>query len=130
MRRVLVIDDEPAICDIVAMALDAGGQFATETGTTGAELYAMLDAHDDVAAIICDNQLVGETGLEIHAKIKSSLRARKIAFFLLHGSGADLRERVGERYFGEQEIVEIHKPMHSILALTAIVDAEVTRLRS
>lgn len=112
------------------MALNLTNRYAVDSGATGADLVALLAAHDDVSAIICDNQLAGENGIDIHARVETALRDRKIAFFLLHGSGATLRDKHGAAYFLEHQIVEIHKPMRSILAITGIVDAEVARLRT
>ena len=130
MPRVLIIDDELFVCNLLVAALRHGGRLDAASGETGVELIALLAEHDDVVAVICDNQLRGENGIEIHARIEPELRRRKIAFFLLHGSGLLLRERLGDQYFLENRIVEIRKPMENILLLTSIVEAEVARLRA
>lgn len=130
MSRVLVIDDEPMIRQVIAMVLDVSKRYSVETGATGADLAALLETHDDVVAIICDNQLVGETGLEIHEAITPIIRERKIAFFLLHGSGPALRGRYPPRHFEDRQIIELQKPMQSVLAIVGIIGAEVERLRA
>ena len=130
MQRVLVIDDEAVICGIFEDVLTIGNRFVVGIGSSGTELRALLDAHDDVVAIVCDQTLVGETGLGIHATIESVLRARSIAFLLVHGRGQELRESLPDGYFKERNIVEVLKPIPHIMDIVGIIDREVGRLRS
>lgn len=129
MPRVLIIDDLDIARTVLKEVLSVLRKYQPETGATGADLMAMLEAHDDVVAIICDHQLVCETGIEIHARIEPVLRERKIAFFLLHGSGEGLRDKHGQRYFLDRGIVELAKPFENIMALNDVIDAELARLR-
>lgn len=129
MGRVLVIDDEAMICGIFEDVLTIDDRFAVGIGSSGNELRALLAAHDDVVAIICDQTLCGETGIAIHATIESILRERRIAFVLVHGGGPELGESLPDGYFADHRIVEVHKPMPHIMDIVGIVDAEIAKAR-
>ena len=129
MPRVLVIDDEAMICRIFEDVLTIGDRFAVGTGSSGNDLRAMLYAHDDVVAIICDLMLCGENGLKIHATIEPILWERRIAFVLVHGGGQEIRKNLPDGYLVEHRIVEVLKPMPHIMDIIGIIEREVKRLR-
>ncbi len=129
MGRVLVIDDEAMIRGIFEDVLTIGDRFVVGIGSSGNDLRELLAAHDDVVAIICDQTLRGETGIAIHATIEPILRARRIAFVLVHGGGSKLRENLPNGYFAAHRIIEVLKPMSHIMDIIGIVDREVAQLR-
>ncbi len=129
MGRVLLIDDEQLICEIFATVLAMEGRFSTSAGSSGEQLCALLDAHDDVVAVLCDQTLSGETGIAIHATIEPTLRARRIAFILVHGGGPEFRETLPDGYFADHRIAEVFKPMSHIMDIIRIVEAEITKAR-
>ena len=129
MNRVLVIDDDPMVRNVVAEGVTYGDRFLAVKGATGDDLARFLAAHDDVVAVVCDQRLVGETGIDVHARVEPTLRARNIAFFLLHGFGGNLRAEYPDGYLEERQIVELRKPLRSILELPGIIDEEVRRMR-
>jgi two-component system, response regulator FlrC len=68
-RRILVVDDEPLVCDAVKMMLDFDGHLV-ETATNGRDALAMLEKHQ-FDLVITDFQMPVMKGDELAAAIKA-----------------------------------------------------------
>jgi CheY-like chemotaxis protein len=68
-RPVLVVDDERAVCELVARVLGRAGHevLIAETGEQG---LALLDLHPRVACLVVDKILPGLGGLEVMAEAR------------------------------------------------------------
>ncbi|MGD0258904.1 MAG: response regulator [Verrucomicrobiota bacterium] len=68
-RRILVVDDEPLVCDAVKMMLDFDGHLV-KTAANGKEALAMLD-EGQFDLVITDFQMPAMKGDELAAAIKA-----------------------------------------------------------
>ena len=68
-RRILVVDDEPLVCDAVKMMLDFDGHLV-KTASTGKEALAILD-QEQFDLVITDFEMPAMKGDELAAAIKA-----------------------------------------------------------
>jgi CheY-like chemotaxis protein len=68
-RRILVVDDEPEVCNAVKMLLNFDGHIV-ETASNGKDALAMLD-HDKFDLVITDFEMPKMKGDELAATIKA-----------------------------------------------------------
>jgi CheY-like chemotaxis protein len=68
-RRILVVDDEPLVCDAVKMMLDFDGH-QVRTASSGKEALAMLQ-EEPFDLVITDFEMPGMKGDELAAAIKA-----------------------------------------------------------
>ena len=66
--RVLVIDDEPLICDVIRMMLEENHDVVT--AGSGAEAQRVLATDRDFDVILCDLMMTDVSGIELHAWLK------------------------------------------------------------
>ena len=81
VARVLIVDDEPAVCKLLALLLSEAG-FDCKTAPSGAEALRLLE-NDTRDAIVCDLNMPGMTGLQLLAEVRR--RSPRVAFLLATG---------------------------------------------
>lgn len=79
-KRILVVDDSPAILDVIVLALQAEG-YEVSTSLTGACFRQMQHNLPDL--ILLDVLLSGEDGGEICQRLKSDEQTRRIPVILI-----------------------------------------------
>jgi CheY-like chemotaxis protein len=82
-RRVLVVDDEPLVCDAVRMLLVIDG-YEVETAADGAQALARLDK-GTFDLIIVDFEMPGMKGDQLAVVIKQRLPRQPIIMLTAHG---------------------------------------------
>jgi CheY-like chemotaxis protein len=82
-RRVLVVDDEPLVCDAVRMLLVIDG-YEVETAPDGNQALAKLDA-GTFDLIILDFEMPGMKGDQLAATVKQRLPNQPIIMLTAHG---------------------------------------------
>ena len=80
--RILVVDDDPFVAEMLAVILDAEG-YMVETAENGEDALAKFNAAPDTGLVISDMNMPGITGLELFARIRAANPA--IATILLTG---------------------------------------------
>jgi CheY-like chemotaxis protein len=103
-KRILVVDDSPAILDVMKLALEAEG-YEVCTAQTGASFQHMERSLPDL--ILLDILLSGEDGGEICQRLKSDEHTRHIPVILIsaHAGLPETAERYGANGF-------LVKPFH------------------
>ncbi len=92
-RRILVVDDEPLVCDAVKMMLNFDGH-VVETATNGKEALAIFDtAKFDL--VITDFEMPAMKGDELAAAIKTRSPSQPVVMItayaeMLHAAGTPL----------------------------------------
>ncbi|MGO8926860.1 MAG: response regulator [Limisphaerales bacterium] len=92
-RRILVVDDEPLVCDAVRMMLDFDGH-VVETASNGKDALAML-AKSQFDLVITDFEMPVMRGDELAAAIKARAPSQRVVLItayaeMLHASGNPL----------------------------------------
>jgi CheY-like chemotaxis protein len=82
VRRILVVDDEPAVCDAIKMMLKYDGH-AVQTATGGKEALSLLE-QGRFDLITVDYAMAGMKGDELAAVIKQRLPHQPIIMITAH----------------------------------------------
>jgi two-component system OmpR family response regulator len=92
-RRVLIVDDDPIIIDIVTTVLDLE-DFATSTAHDGPTALAMID-DDPPDAVVLDVMMPDMTGLEVCRQLKDSDEHANLPIILLTAKDQPEDRRAG-----------------------------------
>ena len=111
--RVLIIDDEPAACKLLALLLSEA-DFECKTALSGAEALRLLENgnHD---AIVCDLNMPGMTGMELLAEVRR--RSPQVAFLVATGLN-DVRAGILAMKSGADDYLV--KPLHADLVIASL----------
>ncbi len=85
-KKILLIDDDPKICDLVAAFL--------KLGTKGVDLVTASDSsqglfkleNDDFDLLIIDKNLPTRSGIELIQQLRKAIKYSKVKIILLSGS--------------------------------------------
>ena len=69
-ERILVVDDEEAIREIVSSMLSAGGKYACSQAASGAEALALLESGEEFALMLSDLMMAGMDGIALLERAK------------------------------------------------------------
>src|SRR4051794_8293214 len=81
-RRILVVDDEPFVCDAVKMMLEFDGHTVETAGNGKEALEAFKKAKFDL--VITDWKMPGMTGDELANEIKTQAPAQPVVMITAH----------------------------------------------
>ncbi len=87
MKRVLIVDDDPCVVEVIAANLQAEG-YEVETASDGDEAWRRVTA-DMPDLIVLDWMLPGRTGLELLADLRRDGRASRVPIVLLTAKARD-----------------------------------------
>lgn len=112
MHRIVVIDDEQIVVDIVTKLLRRAG-FAVESadnGTAGVRLVQETQPH----LVICDMRMPGLSGSEVVALLQADARTRSIPILILSAYSSEENATIGDarlqKPFKTTELIEtIHR---------------------
>lgn len=85
--RVLIVDDEPAICELVGFTLAAQGLSWEAAGDVRAARRKVADANPDL--ILLDWMLPGQSGIEFARELKREESTRDIPVIMLTARGEE-----------------------------------------
>lgn len=89
-KKILVADDDPAICDALSMILEDDG-YAVHTTVNGATIYEMKEEYPDL--LLLDIWMSGEDGRDICKYLKSKHETKNIPIIMISAS-RDVTESV------------------------------------
>src|SRR5580692_9072452 len=69
IARILIVDDEPSICDFIAEVLNESNFIADKAASAGEALRMLQDRHYDV--LLTDYHMPKMTGSELISKLRS-----------------------------------------------------------
>ena len=99
-RRILVVDDEPLVCDAVKMMLEFDGH-VVETASNGKDALAMLEkSHFDL--VITDFEMPIMKGDELAAAIKARSPAQPVVMITAY---AEMLQASGNRLTGVDMVI-------------------------
>ncbi len=101
-KRILIVDDEPAIRDMVAFALRKGDYEPAHAGNAREAQAAIADAVPDL--ILLDWMLPGTSGLELARRWRREELTREIPIIMLTARGEE-NDRVGGLEAGVDDYV-------------------------
>jgi len=92
MARILVIDDEPAICRLLERRLSTSHEVAT--ASNGNEALLLLAKGERFDVVFCDLQMPGLSGADLHARVAVLDRELSQRFIFMTGALGDFAGRV------------------------------------
>jgi len=113
--RILLVDDEPALRELLRVTLEGAEVTVDEAGSAAEAQAHIVDSRPDL--IVLDLRMPGIGGAELCADLKASPDTREIPIVLL--TGADAEETRRGQDAGAEALV--HKPF-SPLELVAVVE--------
>lgn len=111
--RVLIVDDEPAACKLLALLLSEAN-FECNTALSGAEALRLLEK-DNRDAIVCDLNMPGMTGMELLAEVRR--RSPHVAFLVATGLD-DVRAGIQAMKSGADDYLV--KPLQEELVIASL----------
>src|SRR5262244_2667425 len=112
-RKILVVDDDPAICDLIADSLREAA-FLVATAATGAEALRKISA-EKPHLVILDLGLPEVSGDEVCRVIKTDPALRDIILIILSGK-KDLQTKLSCLAIGAEEYLVKPVEMEEIVA--------------
>jgi two-component system phosphate regulon response regulator PhoB len=101
-KRILIVDDEPAIRDMVAFALRKGDYEPAHAGDAREAQAAIADRVPDL--ILLDSMLPGTSGLELARRSRKDALTREVPIIMLTARGEE-NDRVGGLEAGVDDYV-------------------------
>lgn len=114
--RVLVLDDEPAICDIVTRCLQPGG-YEVQAVQTGEDFRRLLALHT-FDLVILDLNLGGEDGLTLLHELN---RERSIPTIILSGRGEPIDRVVGLEMGADDYVAKPFEPRELLARVRSVL---------
>lgn len=114
--RILVVEDEPSICENVVYALEADGFAVTSAGTGRAALDCMTA--NDFGLVILDVGLPDMTGFEVCKAIRKS---SDLPILFLTARSSEVDRVVGLEIGGDDYVVKPFSPRELVARVRAIL---------
>jgi len=86
-KQILIVDDEPAIRDMLRMALEGAGYLVREAGDAAAARVAIVDHRPDL--VLLDWMLPGTSGVELARSLRRDEPTRTLPVILLTARGEE-----------------------------------------
>jgi DNA-binding NtrC family response regulator len=83
MKRILLIDDEAALAEIVKLNLELSGDYSVEIASSGEEGLRLL-ATEPFDLVITDFKLPGVTGVEVLERLKEEQPELPVVLFSVY----------------------------------------------
>ena len=112
-KRILIVEDEASIRDMVAFALRRADMEAVHAADARAALVAISDAPPDL--ILLDWMLPGMTGLELARRLRSEERTKEVPIIMLTARGEEV-DRVNGLEAGVDDYVVKPFSMRELVA--------------
>jgi two-component system cell cycle sensor histidine kinase/response regulator CckA len=96
--RVLVVDDEPGILDLVAAMLRSRGYKPIAAESGAAALAHLMERADEIDLLVTDVNMPAMTGPDLVSRVLELRPDLPILFITGYGAADTLLERYAERY--------------------------------
>lgn len=83
--KVLIVDDDPKICQIVKTFLDRSGAFASVVTAESVSIALLKIRNEEFDLIIVDYQMPNKLGTHLVELVNNSLMSKKPKFLLISG---------------------------------------------
>src|SRR5450759_5114020 len=118
--RILIIEDEQDVIDLLTLNLRKAGGFTVNTATDGAS--GLRKAREELPAlIILDLMLPKMPGLEICKVLKTDTATRQIPIIMLTAKAEEIDRIVGLEFGADDYVTKPFSPRELILRVNAIL---------
>ena len=117
--RVLVVDDEPTITDVVSRYLQRAG-YETHSAADGpAALQRAAEARPDL--VVLDLMLPGMDGLEVMRRLRAAGNGRRLPVILLTAKGEPVDRVIGLRLGADDYVAKPFSPAELVARVDAVL---------
>lgn len=119
-KKILIVEDEPDVVDLLSMQLRKAGGFFVVTAEDGAE--ALKKARTETPAlIVLDLMLPKMSGLEVCRLLKSDSLTRQIPIVMLTAKAEEVDRIVGLEFGADDYVTKPFSPREMVLRIQAIL---------
>src|ERR1700704_5914190 len=119
-KKILIIEDEPDVIDLLTLQLRKSGEFGVATAMDGAT--GLRKAREEAPAlIILDLMLPKMPGLEVCKVLKSDPSTRDIPIIMLTAKAEEVDRIVGLEFGADDYVTKPFSPREMILRIKAIL---------
>jgi len=119
MQKILVVDDDPGIRDVVCFALQRAG-FATAVAADGEQALARF-ASDRPALVVLDILMPELDGVEVCRRLRADARGRATPIVFLSSKDDEVDRIVGLEVGGDDYIAKPFSPRELVARVRAIL---------
>ena len=119
MQKVLVVDDDPGIRDVVCFALQKAG-FATTTAADGEQALKRFAA-DPPALVVLDILMPELDGVEVCRRLRADARGKAVPIVFLSSKDDELDRIVGLEVGGDDYVAKPFSPRELVARVRAIL---------
>jgi two-component system phosphate regulon response regulator PhoB len=119
-KKILVVEDEPDVVDLLALQLRKAGGFSIITAQDGAEGLKKARA-ESPALIVLDLMLPRMSGLEVCKVLKTDVSTRHIPVILLTAKAEEVDRIVGLEFGADDYVTKPFSPREMLLRIKAIL---------
>jgi DNA-binding response OmpR family regulator len=119
-RKILVVEDEPDVVEMLKRQLDRSGEYSTIVAVDG--VGGLQFARSEAPAlIVLDLMLPGMTGLEVCRLLKSGEATRQIPIIMLTAKAEEVDRIVGLEFGADDYVTKPFSPRELVLRIGAIL---------
>ena len=119
-KKILIIEDEPDVIDLLALPLRKSGEFTLSTATDG--VAGLRKAREEAPAlIILDLMLPKMPGLEVCKLLRTDSVTRDIPIIMLTAKAEEIDRIVGLEFGADDYVTKPFSPREIILRIKAIL---------
>ncbi len=119
-QKILIVEDEPDVVDLLTMQLRKAGGFSTLSAQDGAEGLKKARA-ESPALIVLDLMLPRMSGLEVCKILKTDTSTRHIPIIMLTAKAEEVDRIVGLEFGADDYVTKPFSPREMILRIQAIL---------
>jgi DNA-binding response OmpR family regulator len=119
-KRILIIEDEPDVVDLLTLHLRKSGEFTVSRATDGAAGVRKA-REESPALIILDLMLPKMPGLEVCKILKTDPATRHIPIIMLTAKAEEIDRIVGLEFGADDYVTKPFSPREIILRIKAII---------
>jgi phosphate regulon transcriptional regulator PhoB len=119
-KKILIIEDEPDVVDLLTLQLRKAGGFSTATAHDGAEGLKKARA-ESPALIVLDLMLPRMSGLEVCKILKTDSLTRHIPIIMLTAKAEEVDRIVGLEFGADDYVTKPFSPREMLLRIKAIL---------
>jgi two-component system phosphate regulon response regulator PhoB len=118
-RSILIVDDEPAIRDVIAAALEMAGYRTIEAGNAQQAHALVVDQKPDL--ILLDWMMPGTSGVELARRLKRDSLTQEIPIIMLTAKGEEEHKISGLDAGADDYITKPFSPRELVARLKAVL---------
>jgi DNA-binding response OmpR family regulator len=116
-QHILVVDDEPGVCEVVKRYLERDG-YVVSTAATGPEALSIIDAERDIKLVVLDVMLPGVDGIEVVRRVR---RDSAVSIIMLSARSDELDRVIGLESGADDYVPKPFSPRELVSRVKAVL---------